>query len=90
MTKTTGSFIMLHFHVGACSFLCDHVGSYPIDRRPGQQGLRVKYVTGAPSKSHGRDNITVDKWNTRTLRAAGKLQELTHEMDGYRWNPWTL
>ena len=24
--------------------------------------------------------------NTRTLRAAGKLQELTHEMDRYRGN----
>ena len=34
----------------------------------------------------GRDNITIGTWNTRTLRAAGKLQELTHEMDRYRWN----
>ena len=25
-------------------------------------------------------------WNTRTLRAVGKLEELTHEMDRYRWN----
>ena len=25
-------------------------------------------------------------WNTRTLRAAGKLQEPAHEMDRYRWN----
>ena len=24
--------------------------------------------------------------NTRTLRAAGKLHELTHEMSRYRWN----
>ena len=31
-------------------------------------------------------NITIGTWNTRTLRAAGKLQELTHEMDRYRWN----
>ena len=28
----------------------------------------------------------IGTWNTRTLRAAGKLQELTHEMDRYRWN----
>ena len=28
--------------------------------------------------------ITRGTWNTRTLRAAGKLQELTHEMDRYR------
>ena len=40
----------------------------------------VKYATGASSKIHGRDNITIGTWNTRTLRAAGKLQEHTHEM----------
>ena len=33
-----------------------------------------------------RDNITIGTWDTRTLRAAGKLQELTHGMDRYRWN----
>ena len=41
----------------------------------------VKYATGALSKIRGRDYITIGTWNTRTLRAAGKLQELTHEMD---------
>ena len=46
----------------------------------------VKYATGASSKIHGRDNITIGAWNTRILRAAGKLQELTHEMDGYKWS----
>ena len=46
----------------------------------------VKYATGASSKICGRDNITIGIWNTRTLRAAGKLQELTHKMDRYRWN----
>ena len=45
----------------------------------------VKCATGASSKIQGRD-ITISTWNTRTLRAAGKLQELTHEMDRYRWN----
>ena len=40
----------------------------------------------ASSKIQGRDNITIGTWNTRTLRAAGKLLELTHEMDRYRWN----
>ena len=44
----------------------------------------VKYATVASSKIRGRDNITKDTWNTRTLRARGKLQELTHEMDRYR------
>ena len=46
----------------------------------------VKHATGAPSKIRGRDNITLAPWNTRTLRAAGKLQEQTHEMDRHRWN----
>ena len=46
----------------------------------------VKHATGASSKIRGRDNITIGTWNTRTLRAAGKLQKLTHEMDRYRWN----
>ena len=46
----------------------------------------VKHAPGASSKIRGRDNITVDTWNTRTLRTAGELQELTHEMDRYIWN----
>ena len=37
-------------------------------------------------KIRGRDNIPIGTWNTRTLRAAGKLQGLTHEMDRYRSN----
>ena len=48
------------------------------------QGRGVKCATGTSSKIRGRD-ITIGTWNTRTLRAAGKLQELTHEMDKYRW-----
>ena len=50
------------------------------------RGGGVKYATGASTKIRGRDNITIGTWNTRTLRAAGKFQELTHEMDRYRWN----
>ena len=46
----------------------------------------VKCATGASSKIRVRDNITIGTWNTRTLRAAGKLPELTHEMDRYRWS----
>ena len=46
----------------------------------------VKYATGASLKIRGRDHNTIGTWNTRTLRAAGKLQELTHKMDRYRWN----
>ncbi len=50
----------------------------------------VKYATGASSKIRGRGNITIGTWNTRTLRVAGKLQELAHEMDKYRWNIFGL
>ena len=46
----------------------------------------VKYATGASSKIRGRDNITIGTWNTRALRAAGKFQELTHEMDRHKSN----
>ena len=51
-----------------------------------QQDEGVKHVIGASSKIRGRDNITVDTWNTMTLNAAEKLLKLTHEMDRYRWN----
>ena len=45
----------------------------------------VKHATGVSSKTRGRD-ITTGTWNTRSLRAAGKLQELTHGIDRYRRN----
>ena len=50
----------------------------------------VKYATGVSSKIPGRDNITIGTWNTRTLRAAGNLQELTHEMNRHRGNIFGL
>ena len=50
----------------------------------------VKYATGALSKIRGRDNFTIGTWNTRTLRAAGNLQELTHEMNRHRGNIFGL
>ena len=40
--------------------------------------------------THGRDIIIIGTWNTRTLKAAGKLQEITHKMDKYRWNIFGL
>ena len=46
----------------------------------------VKYATGASLNIRGRHNTTIGTWNARTLRAAGKLNELAHEMDRYRWN----
>ena len=46
----------------------------------------VKYATGASLKIHGSDNIMIGSCKKRTLRPAGKLQELTHETDMCRWN----
>ena len=40
------------------------------------QDRSVKHATGELSKIRGRD-FTIGTWNTRILRAAGKLQELT-------------
>ena len=59
-----------------------HTGSVAAAHRDGS----VKYATGASSKIRGRDNIITGTWNTKTLRAAGKLQELRHEMNRNRWN----
>ena len=46
----------------------------------------IKCAAGASSTIRGRDNIKIGTRNTMTLRAAGKLQELTREMDRYRRN----
>ncbi|XP_071479660.1 craniofacial development protein 2-like [Diadema antillarum] len=51
------------------------------------KGGRDKLTTGVkntiklPTKG-----ITVGTWNVRTLHACGKIHELTHELDGYRWD----
>ena len=47
-----------------------------------------KYATGVPKikKIRGRENIAVGTWNVRTLRQAGKLEQLTHAMSRYHWN----
>ena len=39
-----------------------------------------------PKSLHARNNITIGTWNLRSLRTAGKVEELTHEMKRYRWN----
>ena len=51
----------------------------------------VKYATGAPTnKIRGRNDITIGTWNVRTLRAAGKLKELTHgEGEIHMESAWT-
>ena len=50
----------------------------------GHQGGNNKRATGA--KLRGREDITIATWNVRTLRAAGKMEELLHEMDRYKWS----
>ena len=43
-----------------------------------------KYATGVTtSKIRVRNNITIGTWNVRTLRMAGKFEELTYEMSRY-------
>ena len=37
-------------------------------------------------KIRGRESISVGTWDVRTLRSAGKLEELTHAMSRYHWN----
>ena len=37
-------------------------------------------------KIRGRKSISVGTWDVRTLRSAGKLEELTHAMSRYHWN----
>ncbi|XP_005096724.1 craniofacial development protein 2-like [Aplysia californica] len=43
-----------------------------------------KYTTDA-QKIRARNNISIGTWNVRTLRTAGKLEELTYEMNRYQW-----
>ena len=52
----------------------------------GHQDGDEKYVTDGPKLLHARNNIIIGTWNVRSLRAAGKVEELTHEMKRYWWN----
>ena len=46
-----------------------------------------KCATDIPeNKISARSNIITGTWNVRTLREAGKLEELTHWMTRYLWN----
>jgi len=46
-----------------------------------------KYATDVKrSKIRARNNTIIGTWNVRTLRAAGKVEELTHEMSRYHWH----
>ena len=71
------------------------IGNHTMPNRPPYGSTRTapyavhqeggaRHATGASSRICGRDNIAIGTWNTRTSRAAGKFQELTHEMGRYR------
>ena len=47
-----------------------------------------KYATGVTKdKISARcNNIVVSTWNVRTLNTPGKLEELTHTLNTYKWN----
>ena len=50
------------------------------------QDNNVKMVTDEQNKINTRrKNTYIGTWNVRTLREEGKLEELTHELDKYRW-----
>ena len=53
---------------------------------PGHRDWGEKYATDGQKPLRARNNITVGTWNVRSLRAAGKVEELTHEMKRYQWN----
>ena len=52
----------------------------------GHQDGGEKYATDGPKSLRARNNITIGTWNGRPLRAAGKVEEITHEMKRYQWN----
>ena len=43
-----------------------------------------KYAAVRPTSLRARNNITIGTWNVRSLKAAGKVEELTHKMKRYR------
>ena len=49
-------------------------------------GICQNSVVPKIKKIRGRENIAVGTWNVRTLRPAGKLEQLTHAMSRYHWN----
>ena len=52
----------------------------------GHQDGGEKYATDGPKSLRARNNITIGTWNVSSLRAAGKVEELSHDMNRYRWN----
>ena len=58
--------------------------SRTVQESVGHQGGNDKCATDA--KLRGREDITIATWNVKTLRAAGKVEELLHDMDRYKWS----
>ena len=52
----------------------------------GHQDGGEKYATDGPKSLCGRNNITIGTWNVRSLRAAGKVEELKHAMKRCQWD----
>ena len=50
----------------------------------GHQDGGEKYATDGPKSLRARNSITIGTWNVRSLRVAGVVEELTHEMKRYR------
>ncbi|GFO49148.1 craniofacial development protein 2 [Plakobranchus ocellatus] len=51
------------------------------------QGGSGNYATGGSNKTiRDRNKIVIGTWNLRTLREAGKIEQLEYEMSRYRWN----
>ena len=44
------------------------------------------HATDEPKPLRFGNSITIGAWSVRSLRAAGNVEELTHEMKRYRWN----
>ncbi|MGL4418375.1 MAG: reverse transcriptase domain-containing protein [Plesiomonas shigelloides] len=58
--------------------------AHPIE---GLQGGGDKFVTGTkPSIKLPSQGVTIGTWNVRTLYQCGKVKELTHELNRYRWD----
>ena len=52
----------------------------------GHQDGGEKYATDGPTPLRARNNITIGTWNVRSLKTAGTVEELAHEMKRCRWN----
>eukprot|EP00745_Piridium_sociabile_P014565 TRINITY_DN21504_c0_g3_i3.p1 TRINITY_DN21504_c0_g3~~TRINITY_DN21504_c0_g3_i3.p1 ORF type:complete len:211 (-),score=34.41 TRINITY_DN21504_c0_g3_i3:29-661(-) len=57
----------------------------PSAAHQGREGEKCA-TDGARPKLRNRKDFVIGTWNIRTLNAKGKLKELTHEMERYRWN----